>query len=57
MGLSVDLRQRVVEAVLEGGLSRNAAGIMNQNPSDSGIPGDSVCSETALMQVREHASN
>jgi hypothetical protein len=21
---------------------------MNQNPSDSGIPGDSVCSETAL---------
>ena len=25
MGLSVDLRQRVVEAVLEGGLSRNAA--------------------------------
>ena len=25
MGLSVDLRQRVVEAVLDGGLSRNAA--------------------------------
>ena len=25
MGLSVDLRQRVVEAVLGGGLSRNAA--------------------------------
>jgi hypothetical protein len=23
---------------------------MNQNPSDSGIPGDSVCSETALAE-------